>query len=400
MLTNVLLLLDACHAGKYAEESGLFRGVASGESRICIASSLANQKSWEDSYFQRSLFSDAVAKSLTGQSSVEPRGRLVAGQFFERLSAEVVQHAFALKRSAPQEPIIVGAMTIPISLPTAAPRQSDKRSMTTYQVLLRRTRQIGLAALCVVLIGISVTSMATWRPAINGFGFVEVRPGPKWLSPLNIGRWRVRVETDISTTDLKDEQDYPDARAELRDESGMHLWPGLNRDRVRRWADVFIDNYLSEEAAARWRARLRYDDAVQRLTVPGHMISTLRTTPLSTATKLAAESKALDPGLSTVNVWKVQWSNMIATGACDQAALSSDAKERLDGYLHQDPSETIDWLSGLALTARLDDEVNFEQVIPLVKMLSSAHAVWKNEYDKTLGAPGEPITGADRRALH
>jgi hypothetical protein len=391
---HVLLLLDACHAGRYIEESSFFRSVAADRARICLASSLPDQSSWEDSYFKRSLFAEAVMKALTvppGTASARMKRVEVA---FEEIAQDVVRHAFALKRSAPQEPAMAGSLTVPLSLPLTAWADPGRATMTTYATLLRRSRQIGIVAACVAIVAVCIVSAVTWRPALNGSGFVEIRPGPKWLSPLNRGPWRLRVETESSTADLKDENDYPSERTELRGEEGMHAWLGNGRAAIRRWADYLIDEQLSDVAAARWRVRLAYPDAVEKLKAPGHLLRALATTPLSSATKLAAEAKALAPDIALADVWDVQWQQMVASGSCDGSVPSGDQKDLLSFYLSSEQASVIDWLRGLALTARVDGAVDIARVVTLVKMFSSANRLWKDEYAKIIGAPGEPITGA------
>ena len=306
----------------------------------------------------------------------------------------MVHHAFALKRSAPQEPAVAGALTVPLYLPLTVRGGPDRRALTTYQTLLRRSRQIGIFSACVAVVAACLVSALTWRPALNGSGLVEIRPGPKWLSPLNVGPWRLRVETEASTADLKDEQDYPSVRAEIRDEEGMHIWPGPGSSVARRWADYLIDAQLNDAAAARWRVRLGYEGAVMRLKSPGHILSSLATTPLSSATRLAAEAKVLAPGEALTDIWKVQWQNMVASGSCDNSLPSGDQKEQLSFYLSSETTDVLNWLRGIALTARVDDSIGIEQVVALVRMFSSANRLWKNEYTNSIGAPGQPITGA------
>lgn len=180
---HVLLLLDACHAGRYIEETSFFRSVAADRARICVASSLPDQSSWEDSYFKRSLFAEAVMKALTvppGTASARTK-RVEAA--FDEIAQDVVRHAFALKRSAQQEPAMTGALTVPLSLPLTARAESGRGAMTTYQTLLRRSRQIGVVAACIAIVAVCIVSAVTWRPALKGSGLLEIKPGPKWLSP-------------------------------------------------------------------------------------------------------------------------------------------------------------------------------------------------------------------------
>jgi len=392
---NLLLLLDACHAGKYGEETTVFRSVESPGARLCIVSSLTNQKSWEDSHFRRSLFADAVAKALTEEGTAIGQPRRVTGELFDNIAADVAKHAFALKRSIAQEPAIIGASTAPFSLPTVTLRAKGKPSMTTYEVLARRSRQVLVVSLCIGAILMAAISIATWRPAINDSGYVELRPGPKWLSPLNIGPWKIRVETDLKLADLKGEAADPDLRADLSDEHGIHVWPGINSTNIRRWADIFVDEFLSTETAARWRVRLGYAGGVDRLITTTRVILPTQSVALWSATKLAAEAKLLQPSKAMTNVWRLQWRNNVVPGNCRDSPLPNEFGDQIQFYLHlSEPTEYVEWLHALALTARADESLGLAEVAELVEMFTAANRTWRQEYAKTLGAPGEPVTAA------
>ncbi len=389
--TNTLLLLDACHSGQYAVESAFFRGTTSGRTRLGIASSMAGQKSWEDDHFERSLFADALAKAITDDASVAGRAKVVSGSFFRDVAEGVANHAFGFKGSAAQEPMIFGAASDVLELVTTASQASRRGSLTTYQTLRRRTRQIGVAAMGAAAVACVSTSLATWRPAIGPSGFVELRAGPKWLSPMNVGPWARRVEADVARSDLRDDE----LQAELLDEQGLHAWPGLGAADVRRWADVFVEVYLAPDAAARWRVRLGFADAVDRLTVPGHGFPAVPAAPLPSATELAAEARLLQPERPPPDVWRIQWGNKVTSGTCAGKAPNGAPSDMLDFYLHlSEPIEYRDWLRGLSATAREDERVGFAQVADLVRMFTTASLVSDEQYRRTLGAPG-PLT-ADR----
>jgi Caspase domain len=392
---HTLLFLDACHSGRYIEKSDFFRAVGTGRTRICLASSLPDQRSWEDSFFKRSLFAEALMNAMTvpsGAATSSAASKRIETAFDE-ISAEVVRHAFALKGSARQEPAMGGALTVPLWIPVTERQASARTAMTTYQTLLRRSRQIAAVTACLAVVAACAVSAAIWRPAVNGSGLVEIRPGPKWLSPLNIGPWRLRVETEASISDLKDEKDYPSVRAEIRDEEGMHAWPGRGNSNVRRWADYLVDEQLNAETAARWRVRLGNADAVDKLKAPGHILSSLVSIPLTSATKLAAEAKALAPSVELSDIWTIQWKQTLAPGSCD-GPIPPERKDQLSFYLSSESTDIVAWLKGVALTARVDPTVDLDRVVSLVKMFSSANRLWKDQYAATLGAPGEPVTGA------
>ncbi|AZV19312.1 caspase family protein [Mesorhizobium sp. M7A.F.Ce.TU.012.03.2.1] len=388
---NVALLLDACYAGAYGDNETFFSTTSSPASRLCLASSRSDQKSWEDPYFKRSLFADAVARALTRTPSQLGGEKRVAGDFFDDVGSDVTRHAFALKRSEAQEPFLIGPRDDPLSLPTVAPEAQAIGSITTFQVLLRRSRQI-IAGLALLLVsGACLTSYATWRPALNGTGHIEIRPGPKWLSPFNIGFWQRRVETDVEVSDLRDAV----VHEELLNEQGLHAWPGLNRAGVRRWADAFLDAYLNADAAAQWRVRLGYPDAVERLSTTSTRIVPIRTVATDSATELAAEAKLLQPATTLDDVWKIQWRSNVTEASCNDDPISHEQSDELDFYLRlSEPEAYAAWLRGLALAARADGAVGYEEVAKIAEMFTEANRVWRAEYTAIISAPDEPITAA------
>lgn len=391
---HVLLLLDACHAGRYIEETTFFQSVAADRARACLASSLPTQSSWEDSYFKRSLFADALIRTLTVAPDIASTGSKRIETAFDEIAKDVARHAFGLKRSVDQEPAMCLACTTPMWLPLSVRTADGPKAMSTYQTLLRRSRQIAGAAAATAVIGACVLSASTWRPALNGSGLLELRPGPKWLSPLNQGPWRLRVETEASIANLRNEDDFPSLRAELRDEKGTHAWPGSGSSSVRRWADYLIDEQLDATDAARWRVRLGYSGAVEKLKSTGRAPRTLPVTRLVSATRLAAEAKALAPESDLSDVWSIQWEGRIAPGHCDKAIPTGSERDQLSFYLASEPSEIIEWLRGLASTARVDASVGLDRAAAVAKMFTSANQLWNEEYSSKVGAPGEPITGA------
>nr|WP_246135643.1 caspase family protein [Mesorhizobium intechi] len=385
---STLFLLDACHAGQFGAETTLFKSPEPGRGRFCLTSSKADQKSWEDPFFRRSLFADALIKALTDSPEAAGRTKVVSGDLFSEVATDVARHAFGLKGSAAQEPVIFGAASEVLELTTVVSGTVPQKSLTTYETLLLRTRQIGLATACIAVLAIAATSAVTWRPAINPSGSVELRAGPKWLSPLNVGPWALRVETDAARSDLKDE----DLQAALLDERGMHAWPGLGAGGTRRWADVFIDDYLNSETAARWRVRLGFADAVEHLTTMGHVIIPTPTPAFASSTEMAAEVALLEPHRSLPDVWKLQWKDYLAPGSCGSEEPAGPASDIFLTYLLSDPADYKVWIRGLAAAARTDDSIGFGQVADLVQMFTTANAVWKKQFRETVAAPGEPIT--------
>lgn len=387
--SNVVILMDACYSGTYGNETNFLRTSSATSTRVCIASSLSYQRSWEDENFELSIFSHAVAKAFTVEEASKAAPKRLTAEFFDEIASDVTRHAFALKFSAAQEPVMMGSATAALLMPTVLPPERRIASLTTYQTLVRRTRQISLAIVVTAALGVAGLSVATWRPATNGTGLVELRAGPKWLSLLNIGPWKRRVETSIRTTDLRDD----DTRSVLLDEQGVHPWPGLNAVHIRRWVDAFLNDFLDEKVAARWRIKLGYANAIVDLTSTGRgAMGATRVVTMQGASQLIAEAKILRPASPLSDLWKLQWNQNTIPGSC-LAQIADDVAERYSFYLHlTSPEEFAEWLSELAMIARANDAVGFDEVAVLIEMFSSANKIWKDEYTATLGAPGEPVT--------
>jgi|GEM_PF-3860933 len=391
---HVVLWLDACHAGRYAEESGFFHGPSNRRSRHCVASSTATQKSWEDPHFRRSLFADAIIRSLARSPSQAPEVLSIAGAFFGAVSSDVIRHAFGLKSGIAQEPLIVGASNVDLHIPTGIYSVQPPQAMSTHKALVRRVREVGISVAVAAVIFIGCLSALIWRPAINGSGFLELRPGPKWLSPLNIYAWSVRVEAEATRSDVRDESLDPQVWTDLRNESGVFLWPGSNVAGSRRWADEFVTRYLRPEAEQRWRIRLGYPNAVASLKRAGRAPLPADIVVGAHATRLAAEAKVLRPNEDSAAIWNLQWKHMFTDGECSNRPLSEQATARLGIYLTPGSApEFVAWIDGLTLLASLDDAIGFQHLFGIARMLTSAYAQWDREY-RAVMASDEPLTVA------
>jgi len=395
----VLLLLDSCSAGAFAGQSRFFSSEHFQRARICVASCGESQKSWEDDYFQQSLFCHAIIQTLTVDPGESGKSIALTGEVFAQIASAVSHHAFALKASTAQEPVARAMVADVIMLTPTKSTRALRASMTTYQVLVRRSRQVLVMVAVIAVVFVVGLSMTTWRPAFNEHGYVELRAGPKWLSPLNVGPWKRRVETLLVAADLRDK----DLAAGVADEAGLHNWLGSNSAGLRRWSSVAVEEYLNDRVAAAWSIRLGLEGAVERLTttVPvgggGGLrpprVAPERVSTVDIATELAAEAKLLEPQHGLSDVWTLQWSANFVEGTCDESAISSQTTDRLRSYISlTEPAAFSRWLRGVALSARTDDAITLAHVAQLVEMFRAANVVWRQDYTNTVGAPGEPIT--------
>lgn len=394
---NVVLFLDTGNAGRYADESAFFRAASAAGARICIASCRKGQSSREDPQARRSHFADAVLGAFAADNVLD---RLAAGDaagLLRGIAARLARHRTALQDDTAQEPVLLETSRAAPARTVGRARAGSKRKRM-QQLLLRRDVLLALASTSLLVVLAAGLLTLIWHPAINESGHVELRRGPGWLSFLPVHAWPPRVETDAAPADLADAAIAAGAARDFSD-AGSHLWTGMNAAGVRRWSDVLLERYLDSEAAARWRVRLGYDGAVERLIAEdGSGGNGVRAAgrPLTgaAATGLAAEARLLDPGRPPSDVWRWHWSDSVAAGGCDGAALPDEAVARLDRYLRlTDPDAAASWLRGLALTARHDDAIGMEEVARLVETFTAAHAVWRRRYMGGVAGEGAAAAG-------
>jgi hypothetical protein len=384
---NVLLLLDCCDAAQYGEETAYFHAASTRGTRLCIASCTKGQKSREDPRLRRSIFADAILGVLATADGPDRVAGLDRGKLFDAIASEVSRQATALNGGVAQEPCLVSSSHAAAFMPAVRQRGRSKQPRSADRLQLLCRLKIPLASLIVVVASVAILMITTWHPAINRTGYVELRSGPKWLSFPVLGVRRVRVETDATHAELVGGAVAPGPGVRFVNDPGIRPWPGVNAAQVRRWADVFVDEYLNPAAGARWRIRLGYADADKSLVThaaPGGDAAyppnarSRRAVTVATATELAAEARILDPARPLADVWRLQWSENVVPGSCVSSELTDEARQQLHDFLrHSRPDSFIAWLRGLALTARVDEAVGLEEVVRLAEMFAAANAVWR-----------------------
>lgn len=248
----------------------------------------------------------------------------------------------------------------------------------------RKRRRLQLsAAVAAILLGVLTLFATTWRPAINEFGRLELRPGPKWLAPLNVGPWRTRVETDFSSGDLVGE-----VYAKVQDEAGLYRWPGRNRAGLRYWIEPVLDHWLRQEVSLRWKVRLDFPQIEGELLTtqyPGGVLGMIRletrqVVTHDSATELAAEYALLRPDLPLIEAWSSQWEQFDYGTSCLRPEPGEHSREMAELYLWDTPpNEVAAWLRGLALTARSSEQVGFDQVFDLVRRFKTSQLSWQKD---------------------
>ncbi|HET7436866.1 MAG TPA: hypothetical protein VFN10_19310 [Thermoanaerobaculia bacterium] len=385
--TTRLVFLDACYSGTFLQSAlALLRDDAMVAG--VVASARGNQRSWEDPLLARTLFADAIVRALSAEGAPMRPTVDVLAELCPFVADYVTRHAYALKAGAVQEPIWASVASASLLLPRG--RARSRASLTTRQALVRRTRQILVVVAATALALMLAIFATTWRPAINASGFVELRAGPKWLSPLNVGPWAQRVETAIQRSDLTSPDVDPTVVASIQDERGVYPWFGQNRQGLRRWIDP-VRSWLTEDAALQWRTRV--DDP----SLPSALLATgrfgLPTVTTSQATQLAAERALLRDDGTISEAWKRQWREHDFGLPCRGALpLPSDIAERAELFAETTtPEQHAAWIRDLALTARASDDVTFAHVHRLIENFHALHAYTDAKYRATLGAH-EPLT--------
>jgi hypothetical protein len=384
---NRLVVIDACNAGRFLDATDLVRATGDARAAFVLTAATREQRAWEDPFAKRTLLADALIHGLTGDiSGSAPID--VPAQMFPFVSDYVTRHAFALKAGALQEPVWGGVAGVALALPVG--RASARSALTTGQVLLRRTRQIVSALIAVAIVILVAVFASTWRPALHESGSVELRAGPKWLSPLNVGPWARRVETDIGGPDLVPTDAAPAVLDALRNERGVHPWFGRNPFGLRRWIDVALP-WMTDDAAMRWRIRLDTPRVDETLLATGRFGIPTVSTPR--ATQFAAEHALLRNAPLKADAWERQWRERAFGAACGDATLLKDVHERAELFVETTtPEASAAWLEDFALAARTTDAITVTHILALAAHFHAIYLYSDEKYRATLGATDEPLT--------
>ena len=363
-----VVVVDACNAGRFLDDTALVRATGTTRAAFVLAAATREQRAWEDPFLSRTLLADALHHGLTGD--ISKHGPVdVPAQLFPFVSAYVTRHAYGLKDGGKQEPVWGGMAAELIAFPVG--RAPAGPTLTTRQVLIRRTRQILFAMMAVAVVFLLALLASTWRPALNESGALELRAGPKWLYFLNVGPLARRVETDIRSSDLITPDTDATVLDRLRNEEGLHTWSGENTAGLRRWIDVVLP-WMTDEARTRWQVRLDVPGTGDRLLATGKFGVKTVTTPR--ATRFAAEQALLQNAPLREEAWQRQWREWMFGVPCGATAIPSELVDRTELFANTTtPEESVAWLEDLALTARVSDAVTFEHVRTLVELF---HAVY------------------------
>jgi hypothetical protein len=250
---RVLVLVDCCFAASIAAGSRYFTQLADGAvSRVFLASSGADQRSWEARDIGSGLFTHIIRNALLsapGNTTVS-----LDGIIFPALQKELPLLALRAKQGAAQEPVRVGACAEELLLPHAvASRPFAPESVR--RTVLSLLRSVAYATLALVLIALMAIEYCTYHFAVEN-GKIAVRYGVRelaWLIPRGI---ITRTATGISEGNLErlvlvgpGEQERS-RREVFANENTNGVWLQKNSYGVRRWS-THLTHFLNDTASSK-----------------------------------------------------------------------------------------------------------------------------------------------------
>ena len=252
---QTILMLDCCYAGAVAARLSYFWELADNEAaRLFIASSRANQVTWEDKEIGHGVFT-AHLLDLLNTGDVEALDTKksfldVDGELFPILCEQVPLYTLKAK-AAQQEPLKGGASAAPVFLPTVNATRA-LQSNTAFSTALRRFRQFLLVtATCIAILLIAAYSLV-FHIEPTETGTLAVKRGLRWLEPAFRFLPSVRAETRLSTSQLS--FDPKEAQA-LQGGYATGVWLHQSGLGYRAWADTVITG-LNAGSALQYRALL------------------------------------------------------------------------------------------------------------------------------------------------
>lgn len=260
---QTILVLDCCYAGAVTSKLSSFWELADGETaRLFIASSRADQVTWEDNEIGHGVFTAHLLDLLnTGDAEALDTNRNfldVDSELFPILCEQVPLYTLKAK-AAQQEPLKGGVSAVPVFLPTVNATRA-LQSNTAFSTALRRFRQFLLvtASSIALLLVSAYTLVIHIEPTKSGT--LAIKRGSRWLEPAFRFLPSVRVETRLSTSQLSLD---PGKAQALQSGYATGVWLHQAGLGYRAWADTMISG-LSEGSALHYKAllgqRLQNDD--------------------------------------------------------------------------------------------------------------------------------------------
>ena len=305
---RTILILDCCYAEGVTRRMSFFAGLGESEARLFVASSREQQLTWEDDGVGHGIFTAHLLDLLMTGNSVKLKGLRdqldVDSELFPVLCDQVPLYVFEHKQQR-QEPVKGGVSMRAVTLPVATAARRIKER-TAFGTAVRRLRQIALGAVATSVVFLFFAYTLTYYAQADRNGEIRLHHGTKWLAPAFRFFPTLRVDTEISFSDLSDD---PAERYLIQSGEAWGFWTQLSRWGYRGWYgavrpsldpkaaekyDVLLgtemtrpvyrlkdDSRPSEVAFAAW-ALLDASDSNQLNTLLSRIPGADRTSPLST----------------------------------------------------------------------------------------------------------------------
>jgi hypothetical protein len=352
-----VLILDCCFAEAIVRQADYFRQLGTSEARLFVASSRADQRTWEDDGVQHGIFSAHLLDLLNSGNSIQlgqPKDRLdVDGELFPVLCAQVPLYVFEHKQQR-QEPVKGGVSMRPVLLPVAreARRFSER---TAFGTALRRVRQLAAATAVGAFALLALTYTFAYYVEVDRSAHVRLRHGVKWLEPV-FGRISYdRLDTGIQAAELSTD---PERRYVVQAGALSGLWTQSSSASYRAWYDA-LRPHLD------YRAAMRYDvlaDAADRT-----RITQLTKMSQPADVELAAWA-LLDRGDSQRLEQVLQY--VLGANRVDPLVSPLDRQEMDFSVLDQTPADLAAFASALRYAAAINPERTFTAYVGFLKACS------------------------------
>ena len=251
---RVVFILDCCFAEAIVKQMRFFSHLDGAEARLFIASSRADQLTWEEASAGHGVFTALLLDLLNAGNSAQLPGTRdtinVDAELFPFLCDQVPLYVLEHK-AARQEPVKGGVATSPVLLPVA--RLARRlRNRTSLGTALQRIRQIGSAIAGGIAVCVILAYAFLYYAEADSSGEIILRHGTRWLEPVLAYFPTVRVRTGIGVDELS-----LDATARYPVQSGslVGIWTQSSRSGYRSWYDE-IAAALNAGARERYQALL------------------------------------------------------------------------------------------------------------------------------------------------
>ncbi len=254
-------ILDCCYAEAVIAGMQFFKALDGTEARLFIASSRADQLTWEDDEAKHGVFTAHLIDMLNAgdafRPTIDPDRVEVDSELFPFLCEQVPLYVLDHK-GARQEPIKGGISSSAMTLPTARLARRI-RQRTGLGTALRRLRQIAATGIACLLIGLGLTYVLSYYAEVDRSGEIVLRNGTRWLEPLfrYVPTLRTRTGIDVSMLSPDTQSRYPVQSGSLGgvwthvSEAGYRAWfdqlRGLVEPRARESLDAYILNTANQQ---------------------------------------------------------------------------------------------------------------------------------------------------------